>query len=232
MSRLSDLLTLPSRAVPAAAPGPVTALRMFPSARLAAAALARMILTVTMSLTLWAAAPALLGWQPTTVASGSMEPHISAGDVVSARPIPSASLQLGMVLLVDDPDHPDRLRLHRLVRFNPDGRLTLRGDANPNEDSTTVERQAVHGVGALRVPYVATPLLWLHEKAWLNLIILVGLVLALVAATGLDRDPSPAGEPKRTPSGPDGDPNPTKPSTGGTDASGIHPVQRDPTDPH
>jgi len=81
-----------------------------------------------------------------------MQPRINPGDVVSARPVPSGSLQLGMVLLVDDPDHPDRLRLHRLVRFSPDGRLILRGDANPHEDSSPVDRQAVHGVGSLRVP--------------------------------------------------------------------------------
>lgn len=211
MSRLSDLLTRPGRAASAPAPGPVTAGGMLEAARVVTAALARMALTVAMSMTLWAAAPALWGWHPTTVASGSMEPHISAGDVVIARPIPSSSLQLGMVLLVDDPDHADRLRLHRLVRFNPDGRLTLRGDANPNEDSTTVDRQAVHGVGALRVPFVATPLIWLQEKAWVRLIILVGLVLALVAATGLDRNPASAADSEPTPSVPGDDPDPPHP---------------------
>lgn len=215
MSRLSDLLTRPGRAVPAAAAGPVTAGGMLEATRVITAAMARMLLTVAMTLTLWAAAPALLGWQPTTVVSGSMEPHISRGDVVSARPIPSGSLQLGMVLLVDDPDHADRLRLHRLVGFNPDGSLTLRGDANPNADSTTVNREAVHGVGALRVPYVATPLLWLQEKAWVSLIIMVGVVLALVAATGLDRNPTSAAaaddDSEPTSPVPGDDPDPTRP---------------------
>jgi signal peptidase len=121
-------------------------------ARLLTAELARVVLTIGISLTLWAGAPALLGWHATTVVTGSMQPRINPGDVVSARPVPSGSLQLGMVLLVDDPDHPDRLRLHRLVRFSPDGRLILRGDANPHEDSSPVDRQAVHGVGSLRVP--------------------------------------------------------------------------------
>jgi signal peptidase len=101
-----------------------------------------------------------------------------------------------MVLLVDDPDHPNRLRLHRLVRFTPDGRLVLRGDANAGEDSSHVERTAVHGVGSVRVPYIAIPILWIHEKAWVKLVVLVAVILALVAALGLDRDPA-ANQPRR-----------------------------------
>ena len=173
--------------------------QIVPWIRLVVAALARMVLTVTMSMALWAAAPALLGWQATTVVTGSMQPRISPGDVISARPIPSENLQLGMILLVDDPDHRDRLRLHRLIRFNPDGRLVLRGDANPQEDSTPVERKAVHGVGSLRVPYVATPILWIQEGAWLKLMILVALILAVVAATGVDRKVTSAEPPKPEP---------------------------------
>jgi signal peptidase len=158
--------------------------------RLVIAALARTVLTVMMSLALWAAAPALLGWNPTTVVTGSMAPQILPGDVISSRPVPTGSLRPGMVLLVDDPDQPNRLRLHRLVRFTPDGRLVLRGDANPGEDSSHVERRAVHGVGSLRVPYIAIPILWIHEKAWVKLVVLVAAILALVAALGLDRDPA------------------------------------------
>jgi signal peptidase len=165
-----------------------------PYARIATAALSRMFLTVTMSLTIWAAVPALLGWHPTTVVTGSMEPSIRPGDVVSARPVASSELKLGMVLLVDDPDHANQLRLHRLVGFNPDGRLVLRGDANPHEDSSPVERQDVRGVGSVRVPYVATPILWLHEGAWIKLAMLIALILLVVAASGLDRHLAPATE--------------------------------------
>jgi signal peptidase len=154
-----------------------------------------MVLTIAMSLTVWAAAPALLGWHPTTVATGSMKPVINPGDVVSTRPVPTTGVQLGMVLLVDDPDHAGRLRLHRLVRFSDDGKLVLRGDANPREDSSHVDRKAVHGVGALRVPYVATPLLWLQEGAWIRLAGLVAVILSLVAALGLGRNLPTAVEP-------------------------------------
>jgi len=197
-NRLSDRLTRPSWAVPALAAE--TPVGLVPFARLITAALARMVLTVAMSLTLWAAAPALLGWHPTTVVTGSMQPSIRPGDVISARPVSPDQLKVEMVLLVDDPDHPDRLRLHRLVSFTPEGRLVLRGDANPNDDSTTVAKDAVIGVGAVRVPYVATPILWLHEGAWLKVFLLVAVTLALVAAAGLDRTLAPAApEPKPDP---------------------------------
>jgi signal peptidase I len=195
VSRLSDRLTRPSWAAPAKGSGSEPSAGLVPTVRLVTAMLARMVLTIAMSLTLWAAAPALLGWEQTTVVSGSMQPRIKPGDVVSARPTPTASLRLGMILLVDDPDHRGQLRLHRLVRFSPDGKLVLRGDANGHDDSSPVDRQAVHGVGSLRVPYVATPILWLHEKAWVKLAVLVAVILALVGAAGLDRSPTPPPDP-------------------------------------
>lgn len=182
--------------------------QMAPLARLVAATLARAVLTLGLSLALWAAAPAILGWHPTTVVTGSMQPRINPGDVVVARPVPTGELRPGHVLLVDDPDHHDRLRLHRLVRTNPDGRLVLRGDANPTEDSTPVDPRAVHGVGSVRVPYVATPIMWIQKHAWTNLAILLAVILTLVAATGLDRDLTPASEPRPNPSGSGDDPTP------------------------
>jgi signal peptidase I len=211
-------------------------------ARLVAASLARVVLTLGLCLALWAAAPALLGWQPTTVMTGSMQPRINPGDVVIARPVPTSELRPGQVLLVDDPDHPDRLRLHRLVRSNPDGRLILRGDANPAADSTPVDPHAVHGVGVLRVPYVGTPILWLHNHAWTNLAILLALIATLIAATSLDHDlthpvsgtdlsgppPPPAGEPRPTPTGPGHEPTTRLPAepTPQTPALTAHTVAR------
>lgn len=211
-------------------------------ARLVAANLARVLLTLGLSLALWAATPSLLGWQPTTVMTGSMQPRINPGDVVIARPVPTSELRPGQVLLVDDPDHHDRLRLHRLVRSNLDGRLILRGDANPGEDSTPVDPHAVHGVGVLRVPYVATPILWLHNHAWTDLAILLALIATLIGATSLDRalthpvsstDPSappppPAGEPRPNPTGPGHEPTtrpPVEPTTQ-TPALTAHTVVR------
>src|SRR6185437_8347667 len=139
---------------------------------LAVTTVARIVLAVLGSLLLCSLIPALLGWHPTVVMTGSMEPRLHIGDVAISRPVASDKLQLGQILLVDDPDHPGRERLHRLAAFNADGSLTLRGDANAANDSSPVLRSAVRGVGALRVPYVGTPKLWLNDGDLLDVILL------------------------------------------------------------
>jgi len=129
----------------------------------AAALLGRTVLVVTVSLLLWAALPASWAWTPTTVVSGSMAPKILPGDVVVAMPVHDREVTIGQVLLVEDPDHPEALLLHRLVARTPSGSLQLRGDANPTPDARTVEPEDVRGVGVLRVPLVGLPALWVRE---------------------------------------------------------------------
>ncbi len=146
--------------------------------RVVVATAARAVVATLLGLALWSAAPALLGWHPTTVMTGSMAPRLAPGDVVVSRPVASAEIRPGQILLADDPDQPGHLRMHRFVEPGPDGTVVTKGDANPQVDSTPIERSAVHGVGFLRVPSVATPVLWVREGRWVE----VGTVaLALVA---------------------------------------------------
>ena len=77
--------------------------------------------------------------------------------------LPTSALSLGQVVLAADPDHPGRLRLHRLAVINADGTLTLRGDANGANDSTPVRRDDVRGVAVLRIPYLGKIELWRSE---------------------------------------------------------------------
>jgi hypothetical protein len=150
---------------------------------LVACSLAKGVLATVVCLALWGAVPAAIGWLPTTVSSGSMLPRLHVGDVAVSRPLDGVAPTLGSVLLFEDPDRPDRLRMHRFVRVDDDGLLVTRGDANTGEDSSPVAVSAVRGVGTLRVPWVALPVVWLRERAWLPLgLTLVGLVgLTLVA---------------------------------------------------
>ena len=96
-----------------------------------------------------------------------MMPRLHVGDVAVSRPLGSQLPPLTSVLLFDDPDHPGRLRMHRLVRVDDDGLLVTRGDANGADDSTPVPLAAVRGIGTLRVPWVALPIVWLREGRWL-----------------------------------------------------------------
>lgn len=147
--------------------------------RVVVATLARGIVATVLGLALWAAAPAVIGWHPTTVMTGSMEPRLAPGDVVVSRPVAQAEIRLGQILLADDPDQPGHLRMHRFVTAGPDDTLVTKGDANPQRDSTAIERSAVHGVAFLRIPVIGAPIVWLRDGEW-NKVVL--LALALTAA--------------------------------------------------
>jgi signal peptidase len=167
--------------------------------RVVVGTLARAVVVVLLGLALWSAAPAAIGWKPTTVMSGSMEPRLHPGDVVVSRPVAAAQIREGRVLLADDPDQHGHLRMHRYVDEGPARTIITKGDANPQADSTPLRRSAVHGVGYLRIPYVAAPVLWLRTGEWARLAVAaLGFVvlLALCAVDGpLRRVPACASSP-------------------------------------
>ncbi|MCU1607055.1 MAG: hypothetical protein JWP46_3520 [Modestobacter sp.] len=149
-------------------------------AALVVSTVARVVLGAVALLVLLSVLPTVAGWQTNVVMSGSMEPTVSPGDVVLVRPVDPADLRPGQIVLVDDPDRSGQLRMHRLVGVE-DGRLRLRGDANPREDSSLVEPAAVHGTGALRLPALGLPAVWAAEhRAWP----LAGTAVVLMALLG------------------------------------------------
>ncbi|UQN28079.1 hypothetical protein [Brachybacterium kimchii] len=173
-------------------------------ARALLAGCARTVLVTLAGLLVWSVLPLALGWQPTVVMSGSMEPRIMTGDVVVTRQVPAAGLRVGQVLRVDDPAHPGRELLHRYDHATADGDLVLRGDANAHADSTPVAPAHVHGVGVLRIPWIGRPAVWAAQGRYLPLT-LVGLVLiTLLSAARIPSDRADADPP--TPPGADGPP--------------------------
>ncbi|MGY1841594.1 MULTISPECIES: LamG-like jellyroll fold domain-containing protein [unclassified Modestobacter] len=132
--------------------------------------------------------PTLFGWQSSVVMSGSMEPALSPGDVAVVRPVDTAELRTGQVLLVDDPDSAGQLRLHRLVGVQAGG-LQLRGDANPAVDGSLVDPSAVHGVVTVGLPLVGRPAVWLAEGRALPLVGTGVALLALLALATAHRRP-------------------------------------------
>jgi signal peptidase I len=141
----------------------------------------RAVLATLVLLLLVSVLPVLVGWQSTVVLSGSMRPELVPGDVAVVRPVPTADLEPGQVLLVDDPDAPGRLRLHRLVEVEAAG-LRLRGDANAAADSSLVDPAAVHGVGTVRLPAIGLPAVWADTGRTAPL---VGTAVALAVLVGL-----------------------------------------------
>src|SRR3954452_21704286 len=174
-------------------PAPVTARPVDPDGgwsgwvRLGVATAARTVLGAVGGLLIWALLPAMIGWHSTSVMTGSMQPRLMIGDAAVSRPVQTADLRVGQVLLFDDPDHRGRLRMHRMVGINDDGLLITRGDANHHDDSSPVRPAAVHGVGTLRIPLIGLPRVWVGNRNLIALGVSSAALMLLIAAAGIDR---------------------------------------------
>lgn len=141
-----------------------------------------LVISMASSLSLWIGLPwAFLGWSPTLITSGSMQPLVAPGDVVMVRPISAEDLVPNTVVLFERPD-TGRV-LHRIVERLPDGTFRTRGDANTVDDSGFLHADEVRGAAVLAVPWIGRPSLWLAQGQTLPLTAAaVGLVVVLVLA--------------------------------------------------
>lgn len=113
-------------------------------------------------LTVWALAPAAFGMTPVLITSGSMQPHVSTGDVVVIGGDVDHPVDIGSVVTFRDPAGSGQLITHRVTDHHDDGSYQTHGDANSTPDSTPVPREHVEGAGRLLVPAVGLPALWLR----------------------------------------------------------------------
>jgi signal peptidase I len=160
---------------------------------------ARAVLTTIALLLLMTLAPAVLGWHPTVVSSGSMEPRLAVGDVVVSRPIGSAPLQLKQIILEPDPNHAGWLRLHRFVGVTGAGQAITKGDANAQRDTSSVPMSDVIGIASLRVPYLGLPAVWLGTGQYGKLATTAAVLALLVGASLLFRPDGAAGADEEQP---------------------------------
>jgi len=149
---------------------------------------ALMVVAVTAFLFL-AVGPRFLGYQTSTMLTGSMAPLINPGDVVVSVPMPVSSLKTGDIITYKIPVEDQRVETHRIVELkrNADGGTTLRtkGDANNGADpwQATIQGDTVD-VHAATVPYLGTVIRSLREPAVLMVLTYVApgvLVLMLLA---------------------------------------------------
>ena len=91
--------------------------------------------------------PRLIGAVPLTVLSGSMEPAISAGDLVVVRPTDPADLRIGDVVTVQPVSDDPTLVTHRIVGVTHGGDglagFVTQGDANEHPDEPVVPEQVM-----------------------------------------------------------------------------------------
>lgn len=139
-----------------------------------------------LTLTAVALLPILGGWGSYVIESGSMEPSISVGDVVVAKPTPrDEQIRVGRVFVLDDPatDEP-HLLVHRVVALNDDGTYTTAGDANDVTDVTPLPRSEVRATAVLLSPYVGLPVVWAQSGHWFRLLAWVLITCAAFVLAG------------------------------------------------
>jgi signal peptidase I len=154
-------------------------------------AAARGYLTVVLGLAIIAFAPALLGWHPSVVQTGSMMPDIRPGDVVLAEALPEDEpVALGRVVEFRSPaaaeaDGVAKHRLHRIVADNGDGTYTTKGDANREPDSVALSPEQIVGQGRLLVPFIGLPSVWLGHGKIPALLLWAVLTVGAIAAAAV-----------------------------------------------
>lgn len=130
-------------------------------------------------LLMWSLLPLAAGYRPNLVTSDSMQPNITAGDVVLTRATDPSELRQGQVVLVHDASRSADL-LHRVRRIDADGIVT-QGDANPTPDAQLFAPRDVAGVGRIVVPSIGRPALALGRNPAAVALAVVGVAMVGIA---------------------------------------------------
>jgi signal peptidase len=120
-----------------------------------------------------AVGPRVLGYQTSTMLTGSMSPLINPGDIVVTQPVPVADIKAGDVITYHIPVEDQRVETHRVTEITakPDGTFVVqtKGDANNGADpwlaaisTPTVDRHI------LTVPYVGDAIRAIRQPLVLN----------------------------------------------------------------
>lgn len=128
--------------------------------------------------------PALAGYRPYIVMSGSMEPALPVGGLVVVRPLAAEKIQRGDIITYRSGENS--LTTHRVDRLETDGgrRFITKGDANNAPDPAPVQPSQVVGKVALTVPYLGYLLYYIRTREGLTALLALAV---LIIAAGLVR---------------------------------------------
>lgn len=171
----------------------------YPKSRLIAGLIGRSWLWFLTSSVVISILPFLFGWSSYVIVTGSMEPSITAGDIVITSPDYDENDVLGRVISFENPNREGHILTHRVHALAADGSLMTKGDANPTPDSAEVSPEAVTGLGRLLVQFVGLPVVWLMAGSWVKLGLFLATVVGSVVAVARDFEPEEAVEPRRAP---------------------------------
>lgn len=136
--------------------------------------------------TLWLSAAGLVGYvvpgvDVWLISSGSMEPAITAGDLVlTSPPKEDEVLAHPSVITFEMADRPVTHRIVETVASSSGLAYRTKGDANPNPDSSLVAADDLLGVGRVVIPYAGLPLHWASNGGWWRTL-LFGFTIGIAA---------------------------------------------------
>lgn len=187
-----------------------------------------MLVVAALMFVFLAIGPRVLGYQTSTMLTGSMAPLINPGDVVVTVPTSISDLQVGDVITYHIPVEDQRVETHRITDITPaaDGQVAVqtKGDANNGVDPwiATLQGETVDKHVAT-IPYVGSAIRALREPVVLNALmygapaVLVVGMLASIWGTKPDGTPGASGTPGPSGTlGPSGTPGTTTDGTPGT----------------
>lgn len=129
--------------------------------------------------------PRVLGYQTSTMLTGSMSPLIDPGDVVVSVPVQVNSITEGDIITYHIPVEDQRVETHRIIEVttNADGTTAVRtkGDANNGADpwTATLQSDTVYR-HAFTIPHLGTVIRTLREPLVRN-VLMYGAPALLVA---------------------------------------------------
>ncbi|MBR6034141.1 MAG: signal peptidase I [Clostridia bacterium] len=98
--------------------------------------------------------------KPIGVASGSMEPYISIGDLVIIQKCNSNDIQIDDIIEYSMKDYSVIHRVVKKYQENGSTYFITKGDSNSNVDSDPVTEDMLKGKVIFKIPYLAWPTIW------------------------------------------------------------------------
>lgn len=135
------------------------------------------IMFVLSALALLMIVPQLMGGRNLAVLSGSMEPVIPVGSLVTVRPVEFEELKEGDVITFQISE--TTLVTHRIVSIDKEQQLiTTKGDANNVEDANPVPFSNVIGKKLFHLPYLGYAVM--NIKSPIGIAAICGIVIVLI----------------------------------------------------
>lgn len=124
-----------------------------------------LIIVCIVLLTIVSFTSGLFKYQAIAIASGSMEPHISRGDVVVIEKVTpdSEKLQEGQILAYKYEGVIIVHRINKIVEIDNKKYYYTKGDANKDIDNYVVYEENIIGIVNIKIPFVGLPTVWLSE---------------------------------------------------------------------